>query len=287
MRRLSASGILALACAVVLSHAVFAISGGIAVRDGDAIAFLGDSITSGGNRPAGYVNLVMKGLEVAGVKGAKKIPAGVGGHKSNDMLARVERDCLSKKPAFMTVSCGVNDVWHGAKGVPLEEYKKNMCGIFDKAAAADVAVVVLTPTMIGEDPANGNNLKLKEYVAWLLGEAKRRGLRIADLNADMHRALAEMRAKAMANGETLPPKLLTVDGVHMAFPGNCMMAWGVLRAFGVPDILKADIEAAWRKMPEAYEVSLKMTAEEYDALRKLAGGEDPAKFVRRRAFEKR
>ena len=265
-----------MACAIAASHAVFAISGGIAVRDGDSIAFLGDSITSGGNKPAGYVNLVMKGLEVAGVKGAKKIPAGVGGHKSNDMLARVERDCLSKKPAFMTVSCGVNDVWHGAKGVPLEEYRKNMCGIFDKAAAADVAVVVLTPTMIGEDPANGNNLKLKEYVDWLLGEAKRRGLRIADLNADMHRALTEMRAKATAKGETLPPKLLTVDGVHMAFPGNCMMAWGVLKALGVPDSLRGEIEAAWRKMPEAYEVSFKLTAEEYDALKARLGGEDVA-----------
>jgi lysophospholipase L1-like esterase len=272
------------AIVVAAASVASAIDGGIAVKDGDAIAFLGDSITSQGNKPAGYVNLVMKGLEVAGVKGAKKIPAGVSGHKSNQMLERVERDCLSKKPAFMTVSCGVNDVWHGARGVPLEDYKKNMCGIFDKAAAANVAVVVLTPTMIGEEADNAGNAKLKGYVDWLVAEAKRRGLRMADLNADMHRTLDEMRAKAKAKGERLPSKLLTVDGVHMAFPGNCMMAWGVLRALGVPDILKADIEVAWRKIPEAYNIQAKFTAEEYDAVKAKVGGGDPEAFVRRLAL---
>ncbi len=145
-RRISVSAII-----VTAAFIASAVDGGIAVKDGDAIAFLGDSITSQGNKPAGYVNLVMKGLEVA------------------------------------------------------------------------------------------------------------------DLNADMHRTLDEMRAKAKAKGERLPSKLLTVDGVHMAFPGNCMMAWGVLRALGVPDILKADIEVAWRKIPVAYNVQAKFTAEEYDS----------------------
>ncbi|MBQ2628403.1 MAG: hypothetical protein IJG13_01870 [Kiritimatiellae bacterium] len=272
-------------CAAI-AVAFAACADGIAVKDGDAIAFLGDSITAGGNRPAGYINLVMKGLEVAGVKNAKKIPAGIGGQKSNHMVARVERDCLSKKPAFLTVSCGVNDVWHGAKGVPLDEYKVNMSGIFDKAAAAGVAVVVLTPTMIYEDENNAQNKKLQGYVDWLVEEAGRRRLRLADLNADMHAKLAELRAKAQAEGRKPAAKLLTVDGVHMAFPGNCMMAWGVLKALGVPDSLKGEIEAAWRKMPEAYEVSFKLTAEEYDALKARLGGEDASEFAKRATLGK-
>ena len=272
-------------CAAI-AVAFTACADGIAVKDGDAIAFLGDSITAGGNRPAGYINLVMKGLEVAGVKNAKKIPAGIGGQKSNHMVARVEKDCLSKKPAFLTVSCGVNDVWHGAKGVPLDEYKVNMSGIFDKAAAAGVAVVVLTPTMIYEDENNAQNKKLQGYVDWLVEEAGRRGLRLANLNADMHAKLAELRAKAQAEGRKLAAKLLTVDGVHMAFPGNCMMAWGVLKALGVPDSLKGEIEAAWRKMPEAYEVSFRLTAEEYDALKARLGGEDASAFAKRATLGK-
>ena len=131
----------------------------VVVKNGDRIGFLGDSITANGNRPAGYVNMVMKGLELAGVK-AEKVAAGVSGNKSNDMLARVEKDVLSRKVQWMTLSCGVNDVWHGARGVELEPYKANIGAILDKCAAAGVKVVVLTATMIREDASNRENTKL-------------------------------------------------------------------------------------------------------------------------------
>ena len=50
----------------------------IAVKDGEKIAFLGDSITQAGARPNGYVRLAIRGLESAGVK-ASAIPAGISG----------------------------------------------------------------------------------------------------------------------------------------------------------------------------------------------------------------
>ena len=90
---------------------------GLAIKSGESIAFLGDSITAGGARgPAGYCQLVVRGLALAGVQ-AKMLPAGVSGHKSNQMLARLQRDVLAKNPDWMTLSCGVNDVWHGKNGV--------------------------------------------------------------------------------------------------------------------------------------------------------------------------
>ena len=82
-----------------------------------SIAFLGDSITQQGAGPLGYVTLVLKGLEANGIQ-VKGIKAGISGHKSNNMLARLERDVLRHKPTIMTLSCGVNDVWHGKNGVP-------------------------------------------------------------------------------------------------------------------------------------------------------------------------
>ena len=60
------------------------------------------------------MKLVIAGLAANGVE-VEAAPAGIGGHKSNDMLARLERDVLSKKPQWMTLSCGVNDVWHGVR----------------------------------------------------------------------------------------------------------------------------------------------------------------------------
>ena len=87
-----------------------ALSAQIAVKNGDVIAFLGDSITAYGNSvPAGYVNLVMSGLKTNGIE-AVKIPSGFGGHNSVLMLERLERHILKKKPQIMLLSCGVNDV---------------------------------------------------------------------------------------------------------------------------------------------------------------------------------
>ncbi|MCQ2389414.1 MAG: ADP-ribosylglycohydrolase family protein [Kiritimatiellae bacterium] len=235
------------------------------VKDGDKIAFLGDSITQFGNNPAGYVNMVMKGLELAGVK-AVKIPAGISGHKSNNMLQRVDRDCLAKRPRFMTVSCGVNDVWHGKNGVPLEDFKRNMSAIFDKAAASNVAVVVLTPTLIGEDANNANNKKLDAYVDWLCAEAARRGLPLADLNAQMRYRLLDLRRRAEAEGRRDDGKLATVDGVHMNFEGNRMMAWGVLRALGVQEKDAERIWNAWRDMPGAHRVTVELSEAEHARL---------------------
>lgn len=86
--------------------------GEILVKDGDTLAFLGDSITQQGQQnPDGYVNLTIRALASEGVN-VKPVKAGISGHKSDNMLARLNRDVLSKKPRWMTLSCGVNDVWH-------------------------------------------------------------------------------------------------------------------------------------------------------------------------------
>ena len=78
--------------------AASALSAQITVKSGEKIAFLGDSITQQGNWESGYINLVMSALEANGIK-AVKIPAGISGHKSNQMLARLERDVLEKETA--------------------------------------------------------------------------------------------------------------------------------------------------------------------------------------------
>ena len=197
----------------------------IAVKDGQKIAFMGDSITQAGAGPKGYVTLVMRGLEANGVK-AISIPAGISGHKSNDMLGRLERDVLSKKPDWMTLSCGVNDVWHGANGVALDQYQKNIVQIVDRCQAAGVKVVILTSTMIGEDQPNPNNQKLVAYNEFLRELAKEKKCLLADLNADMQAAIAKVGPDKKGN-------LLTSDGVHMNPAGNVMMASGVLKAVGL------------------------------------------------------
>ena len=226
----------------------------IAVKSGEKIAFLGDSITQGGwSNPAGYVKLVIAGLDANGIK-AEPVPAGISGHKSDQMLARLNKDVLSKKPQWMTLSCGVNDVWHGPRGVPLDDamaksgtydekvasrgtYQKNITAIIDQATAAGVKPVMLTATVIYENLDSKENGLLDPYNDFLRQLAKQKKVPMADLYA-----MFEERIKA----ENKPnEKVLTSDGVHMNTEGNKLMAIGVLKAFGLNETEIARAKAAW------------------------------------------
>ena len=239
------------------------------IKTGDKIAFLGDSITQGGaGHPGGYVQLVGSGLAAAGVK-VEIIGAGISGHKSNQMLERLDRDVLSKKPTWMTLSCGVNDVWHGANGVPLEAYQKNITEIVDKAQAAGIQVMILTSTMINEDARNDTNQKLAPYNVFLRKLAADKKCLLADLNADMQAAI-----KPAAEGGKRVNLQLTSDGVHMGPLGDRLMAHGILRAFGLSEEQLKQANEAWLDAKTAkIQPNQALTLRQYEQLSALAIGQ--------------
>jgi len=247
---------------------VQAADGKIVVTDGQKIAFLGDSITAGGARRGGYCQLVIDGLKRQGIE-TTPVFAGVSGHKSNQMLARLENDVLKHKPDWMTLSCGVNDVWHGARGVALEPYKKNITEIVTRAQVAGVKVVLLTSTMIREDQSNALNQKLIPYNAFLRQLAKDKKCLLADLNGDMQAALKKFPKEAPKG------KQLTSDGVHMNALGNIMMAKGVLKAFGLSDKRLTEAEAEWKNIPgtQNLRLNISMSLAEAEKLKALAARE--------------
>ncbi len=235
--------VLVIYCSPFLLKAQAKSSGTIAVEKGQKIAFLGDSITAAGRGKGGYCQLVLSALKKQG-RDVSGVFAGIGGHKSNQMLARLERDVLRHKPDWMTLSCGVNDVWHGRRGVPLEPYKKNITEIVTRAQAAGVKVMLLTSTMIREDQGNGLNQKLLPYNAFLRQLAKEKKCLLADLNTDMQEALKKFPKNAPKG------KQLTRDGVHMNALGNIMMAKGVLKAFGLTAQQLDACENEWTNTPK-------------------------------------
>ena len=229
------------------------------VKPGEKIAFLGDSITQGGNRKNGYITFVMDALNREGLE-LTHIPAGISGHKSTNMLARLARDVLSKKPDWMLLSCGVNDVWHFTltlgkrtfQGVELEDYQKNIRSIVEQAEAAGIKVMILTSTMIGEDPEKETNKRLEPYNDFLRELAAEKKLPLADLDQAMRAALAKIpdeKGKARMFGEPKYDRMiknkLTTDGCHMNTLGNIMMAKGILRTFGLGEEKIAAAEIDW------------------------------------------
>jgi lysophospholipase L1-like esterase len=241
----------------------------ILIKPGESIAFLGDSITQfGAQSPGGYVRLVESGLAAQGIN-VTVIPAGLSGNKSNDMLARLDKDVLSKKPTWMTLSCGVNDVMHGARGVEIEPYKTNITAILDRCRQAGVKVVILTATQIGLPVTNAENVKMAGYNAFLRETAKARNLPLADLNAAMVAEQASLEKAGIKRS-------LTTDGVHMNIYGNLVMAKGVLSTFGLDNRQLTAVQARWNEMPDLFQTAakIKLSLKELAAIEAYAASQN-------------
>ncbi len=90
------------------------------IRKNDRIVFFGDSITEWGRDkedPAslgtGFVSLVAADLlEHHRELDLQFFNRGIGGNKVQDLLDRVDTDCLSLNPDAVILMVGINDTWH-------------------------------------------------------------------------------------------------------------------------------------------------------------------------------
>lgn len=239
------------------------------VKNGETIAFVGDSITQFGDRPDGYIQLVIDGLNRVGIH-AKYIPAGVGGDRSSSILSRIDR-VLAKKPDVVILKCGTNDVGWGAKGCTLEEYKANIDKIIDKCNNAGVRVVLVTPSMHTEHAPSDNNKRLIGYCDYLRTEAAKRKIPLADWNKRMR----EQLEKGPNYGER--GLLLTIDHIHLNGYGNRYLAQTVLETLGIPAETVKSWEKDWNKIPSMTPVlnawsnpQYKISIDDYEILFKSA-----------------
>jgi lysophospholipase L1-like esterase len=201
------------------------------LKPGGRIITLGDSITQAG----GYQLVLQKVLNrfYPEMK-VEIINAGISGHKSTDMSARLERDVIAQHPTIVTISCGVNDVWHGftknpPSGVDLATYSSLMQGMVKKIKATTSAeIYLLTPTVIKEDLLSPENLKLEPYCDAIRKIAAEEQVQLVDTNQIFNLIL---QATQLGGGTSFHP---TTDGVHMMPSGNFLMAAAILRALDVP-----------------------------------------------------
>jgi acyl-CoA thioesterase-1 len=206
--------------------------GSLILKPGQQIIAIGDSITEAG----GYLK------DVAGVLAESypelKLPPiknkGISGQKAEDLVKRFQKDVVDRKPAVVTISIGINDVWHRAETPHqpqvLADYWVNVGKMVDMAQAAGIKVILLTPTVIGEDPAESANKRLRIYIEAEKQVARERKCSLVDLHRLFMTAIAR-RPSDVAD----KAKWLTGDGVHMSPLGDALMAIGMLRALGVPD----------------------------------------------------
>ena len=190
------------------------------LASGDRVVFLGDSLTyDGWKKKEGWVRQVVKDLAGRRIR-VRAIGAGVPGDRSADMRRRFEPDVIARRPDWLVLNCGVNDVWHGEAGCTLEQFRDNVAAMLDRALAAGISVRCSTATLIGEDPTSPANRSLGHYNDELRLLADARDLGVAECSRAFHAALQARDATA--------GMWLTEDGVHFNARGEATMARAML-----------------------------------------------------------
>lgn len=187
--------------------------------------FIGDSITECGrfedprNIGDGYVKMIQD--ELAPKKDVEIFNKGVGGNRVTDLAARWEQDVLSLKPALVSISIGINDVWRQLdqpqmKQVYPDEFKAVLANLLAETKHVGAEIILMEPTIIEENHESVGNQKLIPYVDI-----------VRELAAKYEATLVPTHTAFLQTKKTN----LTTDGVHMTDVGNRLMADTWLEAY--------------------------------------------------------
>lgn len=217
------------------------------LKKGDRLAICGDSITEQRLYSVlveTYLTACRPELEVTCRQ------YGWSGEQAGGFLGRMESDVLRFKPTVATTCYGMNDFRY----VPFDpaigaEYKKNETAMVKAFQAAGCRVVVGSPGIIDSVPhwvkaAAGTqqdlNLSLSRFRNIGVEVAKETGSDFADIYQSM--LLADHAAKKQYGPDF---KVSGKDGVHPAWAGQVVMAYGFLKGLGMDgDLGSASYDAA-------------------------------------------
>ncbi len=225
----------------------------------DRIAFLGSSSTDGFTYPM----LVRQAIAEAQLPVPEFINAGVGGNTTSQMLARIERDVISRKPSICVVQPGGNDAAHNTSA---GNFSTSLRGILTRLQEARIDTRLLTL----------NCVPCKEAERMPLTTAYNNAVRTlaAEFKCPVGDVYGSMKA-ARARGENL----IEADETHPNYEGYRLMSRVVLDLLGhgaltVPSVLKVDahpgVIAEWKIRAIADAASPALTREQVATLRPQA-----------------
>ncbi|WP_440894813.1 SGNH/GDSL hydrolase family protein [Amphibacillus sp. Q70] len=190
------------------------------------IVFIGDSITEWGrfedadNIGENYVRIIRDTLAIeAPNQFPEIINRGLGGNRITDLFARWQADVIDLNPDIISISIGVNDVWRQLDHPDLEQvypdqYEHLFIHLIEKTQAETSAeIILMEPTIIGENPQSEGNQKLIAYVDVVNQLAEQYQLTVVPTH--------QVFLNYLNSAKPLP---LTIDSVHMSSTGNALMA---------------------------------------------------------------
>ena len=203
----------------------------VELKDGDRIIFFGDSLTAlaGTEEPKnqvtkGYVRIVRETLqETHKDKNIEVDWVATGGHTVPDLLKRVDKDVIAKKPTIVVIQIGCND----ARRLPKDQFKSSLEELIDKLQKANIQVIQCTLTSVGEkhDGTNKDDPKLEEFAEVEREVAKAKNVPLNDLRK------AFVAHWKQNNPDNKPSGILTYDGNHFNDTGHKFVAEQMLKKF--------------------------------------------------------
>src|SRR5947199_3799202 len=227
-----------------------------ALKDGDRVAFYGDSITDQRlytTFTETYVLTRFPKLDVSFVHsgwGGDRVTGGGGG----PIDLRLRRDVFAYKPTVMTIMLGMNDGSYRAFDEKIfDTYAKGYQHIIDsvKEALPGIRITVIQPSPFDDVTqaarfAGGYNAVLLRYSQFVKELAEREKLSVADLNLPVVGALE----KAKGTDAELAKKFIP-DRVHPGPGGHLMMAAELLKSWRAPALVSAvEIGASAKKLAD-------------------------------------
>src|SRR5687768_16504634 len=159
----------------------------VELKKGDQIIFFGDSLTSlavddtsGKHFTKGYVQTVRETLQAQHKDKDLQIDAvATGGHIVPDLLKRVDKDVIAKKPTIVVIQIGCND----ARRIPKETFQASLEELHDKLKAAGIQAIQCSLTSVGEkhDGTNRDDAKMEEFAQIEREIAKSKDVPLNDL----------------------------------------------------------------------------------------------------------
>ncbi|HTI51972.1 MAG TPA: GDSL-type esterase/lipase family protein [Planctomycetaceae bacterium] len=166
------------------------------------IVTLGDSITKGVRQGVAadetFSALLEAALKKRGVT-SEVINVGIGGERTDQALARLDKEVVGKKPRIVAIMYGTNDSYvDKGKSEPrltADEFRTNLAGIVDKLESAGIRPILMTEPRWGKSAKNGldenPNGRLEKYMDACRALARERKLPLVDHFADWTEAEAQ------------------------------------------------------------------------------------------------
>jgi lysophospholipase L1-like esterase len=196
----------------------------VKLKQGDRLVFFGDSLTAQALGPTGYVTLVRSAIadKYKGM-GIEVDAVATGGHTVPDLLKRLDKDVLSKKPTIVVIQIGCNDARRIAKDV----FKSGLLELHERLGKAGVQVVQCSLTTVGEkhDGSNKSDPQLEEFAQVEREVAQANRIPLNDLRK------AFMDHLKQHNPQNKPSGILTNDGNHFNDVGQKFVAEQMLSKF--------------------------------------------------------